>query len=218
MKKILITLFLGIILSAAGIAQPVSDRAVIPIGVTFQQILRIHVINGGNIEFVFNDISDYATGIQNGATGFYDTDVVVASSTDWQLHFGAEDATLLGTDNPLNTLALNNVGFTLAWTGSNLCCFPGDDIVMGAAYLDADATPNGLKQFTGGAADLLLTDGATPTGSGGDATQNAFVILWECGTLAAGSASSPMNAVSILAQSPAPDRYVTNVFLDLEAL
>lgn len=218
-KSILIS---AAVLMTAGLAfaQPVSDRAVIPVGVTLQQILRIHVVNGGNVEFVFNTIDDYTTGIPNGGTGFYDSDVVIASSTDWQLHMGAEDATLIGTDNPANTLGIDNIGFVATWTGTNSCCVAASQVsgvtgnyntatVAGAAC--------GLKVFTGTAADLLYTDGGNVAGSGGTVLANAFTINWECGTAVAGG-TTPMAATSILAQSPVADRYTTNVFLDLEAL
>lgn len=219
MKKTILASCLGMIMAASAIAQPVSDRAVIPLGVTLQQILRIHVVNGGNVEFVFNDIDDYTNGIANGATGFYDSDVVVASSTDWQLHFGAEDATLIGTDDPTNTLALNNVGFTVTWTGTNSCCAAGNQVssIPGVYDNSATGTANGLVQFTGLATDLLLVDGGNVLGSGGDIIQNQFTINWEVGTIIGGG-TTPMNATTILAQSPPADRYVTNVFLDLEAL
>ena len=85
MKKSILAGAVALIIAGSAIAQPVSDRAVIPIGVTLVQILRIHVINGGNIEFVFNDINDYKVGIANGGTTFYDSQVVIASSTDWVL-------------------------------------------------------------------------------------------------------------------------------------
>lgn len=197
-------------------AQPVSDKAVIPMAVTFNQILRLHVIDGGNIEFVFNTIDQYNFGVPNSA--FYTSSVVIASSTKWQLHFGAETPLMMPTDNAANPgIPIDNIGFLIGWTGNHLCCFPGDDVMMGAAYSDADAVQNGLKLFTGTAADLLFTDGGGGT-SGGDVTDNAFTILWECGTQIGGSVSSPMNALSMLAQSPVPDRYVDNAFLDLEAL
>ena len=219
MKKTLIAACLGMTISGAAFAQPVSDRAVIPLGVTLQQILRVHVTNGGNIEFVFNDINDYKNGIANSA--FYDSDVVLASSTNWEMHFGAEDATLLGTDDPANTLALNNVGFTIAWTGNNTCCAAASQVTTATGIYDnSTATANGLVQYTGGAADLLFTDGGNVAGSGGDITDNAFTIHWECGTQVAGG-TTPMNngaGSSILAQSPPADRYVTNVFIDINAL
>ena len=72
MKKSILASAIALVITGSAFAQPVSDRAVVPIGVTLVQILRIHVTNGGNIEFVFNDINDYKNGIANG--GFYDTD------------------------------------------------------------------------------------------------------------------------------------------------
>ncbi len=216
MKKTILASAVALIIAGSAFAQPVSDRAVIPIGVTLQQILRIHVINGGNIEFVFNDIDDYVTGISNGGTGFYDSQVVIASSTDWDLHFGAEDATLLGTDNPLNTLAITNIGFTAVWTGTNTCCTAVTQVSGITGNYDTATTGGaacGLKVFTGAATDLLYQDAGIAAGSGGDVLDNAFTINWECGTLAAGT--TPMAATTLLAQSPDPDRYVTNVFIDL---
>jgi hypothetical protein len=220
MKKTLIAVCLGICFAGSVMAQPVSDRAVIPLGVTLQQILRVHVTNGGNIEFVFNDINDYKNGIANSA--FYDTDVVLASSTNWEMHFGAEDATLIGTDDPTRTLALNNVGFTITWTGNNTCCAAGNQVssITGNYDNSSTGTANGLLQYTGLAGDVLFTDGGNVGGSGGDITDNAFTINWECGTQIAGG-TTPMNngaGSSILAQSPAADRYVTNIFIDINAL
>lgn len=223
MKKTIFASAIALIIAGSAIAQPVSDRAVIPIGVTLQQILRIHVINGGNVEFVFNTITDYTTGIANGATGFYDSDVIIASSTDWRLNMGAEDApNMLGTDNPANILNINNVGFTAAWTGTNSCCAAGSQVVTGATYLNcATGTgliANGLAGFVVGAGgSVLFTDGGNVLGSGGTVLANAFTLNWEVGTFVAGG-STPMNTVSILAQSPVADRYTTNVFLDLTAL
>lgn len=216
MKKLILAGAASLLLLGSAIAQPVSDRAVIPIGVTLVQILRIHVVNGGNIEFVFNDINDYKNGIATGGTGFYNSNVVIASSTDWALHFGAEDAAMVGTDNPSNSLAINNVGFTTTWTGSNTCCGAGSQVTGITGNYNTATTGGlacGLKQFTGTGADLLFTDGNNILGSGGDITNNAFTINWECGTRQAGTTA--MAATNLLAQSPAPDRYVTNVFMDL---
>ena len=216
MKKSILAGAVALIIAGSAIAQPVSDRAVIPIGVTLVQILRIHVINGGNIEFVFNDINDYKVGIANGGTTFYDSQVVIASSTDWDLHLGAEAALMVGTDNPANTLNINNVGFTSTWTGTNTCCTALTQVSGVTGNYDTATSGGaacGLKVFTGGAADLLYQDAGIAAGSGGDVLQNAFTLNWECGTLAAGTTA--MNATSLLAQSPSPDRYVTNVFLDL---
>ncbi len=222
MKKSILASAIALIISASAFAQPVSDRAVIPIGVTLQQILRLHIINGGNIEFVFNDIADYTSGIANGATGVYDTQVTVASSTDWDIHMGAEDATLIGSDLNTNTIALNNIGFTCVWTGANTCCLVGSQLsaITSTGYASASNSAGtgiiacGLKAYAGDLTDLLLADSNSALGSGGTTSANAFTINWECGTKVITGTTS-MNATSMLAQSPSPDRYVTNVLMDL---
>lgn len=236
MKKTIITSAIALIITGSAFAQPVSDRAIIPLGVTLQQILRLHVTNGGNIEFVFNDITDYKEGINpvlNPAPSeaFFTTNVVIASSTNWSLDMGAEDANLIGTDNPANVLALDNVGFTLLWTGSAGaagCCGAGDDATtLNGAYADcataagAQGNANALLGYTGPLTCVLLDAGATD--NAGDILENAFSIIWEAGTGGGtafppvASASSPMNAQSLLDQNVLPDRYTTNVLLELEA-
>src|SRR3974390_1196228 len=162
MKKTIIISCLSMLFAYSAFAQPISDRAVIPVGVTLVEILRVHVINGGNIEFVFNDINDYINGITNSS--FYNSDVTIASSTKWQLHFGAEDALgLKGTDNPVNTIALNNVGVAITWTGTNSCCIAADQVqngVYGTGGANTIGVASGLQAYTGTAADLLLKPGA----------------------------------------------------------
>lgn len=209
MKKAIITSAIALIVTGSTFAQPISDRAVIPLGVTLQQILRIGIVNGGNVEFVFNTIDDYKNGIQNSS--FYDTRFTVASSTNWELHMGAEDATLIGTDNPANTLALNNVGFLLTFNGN--WTVASTNLAMGAGYATANVAEDNLIQFTGAAGDVLLQNGAL--NNGGDILDNDFTLNWECGTT-----DGTMNATAIIDQIPAvdADRYVTNVFLDINPL
>jgi hypothetical protein len=216
MKKTILASAVALVIAGSAMAQPVSDRAVIPLGITLQQILRIHVVNGGNIEFVYNSLTDYKNGIANSS--FYDTDVVIASSTDWTVHMGAEDATFLGTDNPANTLPLNFAAFIINTFGNNSVVGTQLDMVAGA-YDNADAIANGLKIYTGVlATDGLLTHGAGAT-NGGDITDNKFTINWQSGiTPAVGVGTTPASIISMLTQSPVPDRYVTNVLLELEAI
>ncbi|MBI4930286.1 MAG: hypothetical protein HY841_05955 [Bacteroidetes bacterium] len=228
MKKTILASCIAMIIAGSAMAQPVSDRAVIPLGVTLVQILRIHVTNGGNIEFVFNDIEDYKNGITNAqGNGFYDSDVQIASSTEWQLDMGAEDANLIGTDDPTNAthiMALDNVGFTCDWgtiAANNTCCSAILDVDRTGAYTDNISAlgvpniPNGLLQYAGVGTVILFTSG---TGNGGDVADNNFTINWECGTTPAVSANSPMSAINLLDQNIPPDRYVTNVFLELTSL
>ena len=58
MKKISFIAILAVCgLTAFG--QAVKDRNVIPVAVSLNQVLRMTITNGGNVEFVFNTIDDY---------------------------------------------------------------------------------------------------------------------------------------------------------------
>ena len=62
MKKLIFSFFaFGII--STGISQAVSDRTTVPLAVNLNQVLRLNILNGGNIEFTFFTIAQYKTGI-----------------------------------------------------------------------------------------------------------------------------------------------------------
>lgn len=219
MKKTILTSAIALILSFSAFAQPVSDRAVVPVAVTLNQILRIHVINGGNIEFVFNNMNDYKNGIANtGAGGVYSTDVVVASSTNWEMNFGA-DVLFTATDDATlaaGLLALNNIGFMVANTGANtmLAVVGGNSIINNNAL----TVFNGLGLYGAVASQSPMISPST-LNNAGDINDNAFSILWQCGiTPAVGVGTNPVNGTSILSQNVPADRYTTNVFLDINGL
>lgn len=185
-------------ISAAANAQPVSDRAVVPVAVTLNQILRLNVTNGGNIEFVFNRIDQYENGIANAA--MYDTDIDVSSSSRWTLAIGAEDATFIGTDDPTATLALDNVGYQIISNGAH---------AFGTELTDPAAANAGVVALTA-FSTTVIGSAAAPTGNSGDRDDNNFTINWECGTT-----NGTMNATALIDQDNTPDRYVTNVLMDL---
>lgn len=200
-------------------AQAVRDRNVIPVAVNLNQVLRMTITNGGNIEFTFNSIDDYRLGLSgdagtsgsaNPATSdpMYVTDFTIASSTRWELSYGSEEATFIGTDNPANTLALDNVGFNLASNGAHT--FGAANQIVSAPTTDGTVIAD-LDVFP----TVLMTDAGTATANAGDATDNSFTITWRCGTVEGG-----MNATSLLDQnpSPTPDRYITNVLFELASL
>ncbi len=222
-------------IAVVGFSQAVKDRQVIPVAVNLNQVLRMTITNGGNIEFVFNSIDDYRLGLSGDAATsgsanpassdpFYVTDFTVASSTRWDLNYGAEEATFIGTDDPTNTLDLANVGFSLSENGAH-------DFEAGGAAQGTDLTAElfspptlngteiaGLENYP----VLLIDDNTFLLGgdaNAGDGTDNSFQIVWRCGTgpVEAGAAPVPMVATSILDQdpSPAPDRYVANVIFEL---
>ena len=201
--KILRYSLLLIIISCSipSFSQPVSDRAVVPVAVTLNQILRLNVTDGGNIEFVFNRIDQYQNGIPNSA--IYDTRLTVASSTAWELNMGAEDATFIGTDDPSNTLDLDYVGFQLTDAGNH---------TFGTEFIDAagaNAAAVGLATYP----VSVITSGAAPNGNAGDITDNIIIINWECNT--AGLNTTTGND-ALIDETVNPDRYVTNVLLDVE--
>lgn len=241
----------GLLLFAGStMAQAVRDRNIVPLAVNLNQVLRLTVTDGGNIEFVFNSIDDYKNGISadnalsapadpenagtanNPATSsaMYVTKFTVASSTRWKLDFGSEQAALEGTDNPANSLALDNVGFTLVNQGThdfNTTTNGTDELASPGTGLDGAAGTASdvcaLPIFSPGATDALIADNDdAAAANAGDATENSFEIHWRVGTTEtqAGGGAAPgygvMNAVSLLNQGDInPDRYVTNVLFEL---
>ena len=200
--KVCLTLMAGMF-SVNSYCQPVSDRAVVPVALTLNQILRLNVVDGGNIEFVFNRIDDYETGIANA--DIYDTQITVASSTSWQLNMGAEDATFIGVDNPANTLALGYVGFQI--TSDGVHTFGAELTDLGTANAAVIALPVYPVTVVGSRA---AATGVTT--NAGDILDNILTINWEANTATAGLLSAVDPIIDI---NQAPDRYVTNVLLDI---
>ena len=213
MKKLLLPIFVFGIISS-GISQAVSDRNTVPVAVNLNRVLRMSVNTGGNIEFTFNTIDDYKNGLSgdaatstsaNPATSnpMYLTTFTVAASTKWTLQYGAEEGTFIGVDNPASTLALNNVGFNLASTGTH---------VFGTELVSAPTTNGGVIADLDVYPTALIADGANAAANAGDATDNAFTMTWRVGT-----SEGDMFATKLIEQSITPDRYVTNVLFNLVA-
>lgn len=226
--------FFSIALLLCGVstfAQAVKDRNVIPVAVNLNQVLRMTVTNGGNIEFVFNTIEDYKNGLSADAltTGssnpttsnsFYKTDFTVSSSTRWALTYGSEEPSFVGSDNPnpATPFELSNVGFKITNLGLNK--FEGAGLAKGStlgASLYSFPTDNAnevaaLEVYP----RLLIEDNDQTDANAGDGVDNSFTLNWRCGTAEAG-AVVPMKDVKLIDQSPspAPDRYVVNVLFDL---
>ena len=222
MKKIAYLVAAFLLWGSTANAQAVRDRNVIPLAVNLNQVLRMSITDGGNIEFTFNSIDDYRFGLSgdagtsgsaNPATSdpMYVSNFVIASSTRWELSYGSEEATFIGTDNPANTLTLDNVGFTLVSNGIHVF---GTEITS-APTVDGTEV-SALEQFP----VVLITDNGNPLSSAGDVLDNDFTIIWRAGTAEVGAAPVTMNPVVLLEQnpSPTPDRYVTNVLFELAAL
>ncbi|HEY6914919.1 MAG TPA: hypothetical protein VI413_09610 [Paludibacter sp.] len=205
--------------------QAVKDRNVIPVAVNLNQVLRMTVTNGGNIEFVFNTIDQYKNGLSaaTATTGvFYETDFTIASSTRWKLTYGAETSTFVGTDNPANQLALDNVGFELTESGAHSFEATLVKATTAGAELYSAPTFGGAEVAALEAYPVVLIEdndqaGADASANAGDATDNTFKMSWRCGTKESQGLTTPMNAVALIDQqpTPTPDRYVVNVLFDL---
>lgn len=194
MRKLLFTLALAV-LSQVSFGQAVNDQAIIPVSVTLNSILRLTVVSGGNIDFVVNTIDQYTNGINSGGgDARWQTNFTVSSSQDFDVTLAAEDANLMGQDDPGHTMLLDNIGFDLTESGS------GADPANWAL-------PTAVLPLNNAAQDIVT--GAAGA-SAGDATQNNFTIQWRLGT-----GEGTMNGQSLLEQSLSPDRYITNVFLEL---
>ncbi len=198
MKKVIIFICGLFLMTSVASAQGVDDRAVIPVAVTLNSILRLNVVSGGNIEFNFNTLKDYTSGISN--SDGYNTKFTVASSVNWEVVVYAEEAILTGTDNEggVNTRPVDNIGYQVATTGTG----------AGTAYI----IPSLSAVVALTSAETTLVGNGVDSNAG-DISQNAFTIQWRCGT-----SEGDMAATSILAQSVAPDRYATNVFISLIAV
>ncbi len=200
MKKLLLGFISLILVGQVGFSQPVSDQAVIPMAITVNSILRLNIVSGGNIEFVFNSINDVSSGIANATA--YDTRFTVASTTNWTLNFGTDLGAFTATGG--GTIPLDMVALILADdAGGN--CFTGGRCDNTVAY------------SPGGGIGVLVNSGtliSNGTGNVGNSTVNAFVINWECNTA---NATSRFTAAGGTVNA-APGRYSANVFLSLVAL
>lgn len=198
MKKILLLTFIALLVyQGSSFAQAVDDRAVVPIAVTLNSILRLNVKSGGNIEFNFNNLEQYENGISNSTE--YDTKITIASSTNWRLSMYAEDQALVSSDssNASTSLALDYIGYSVGHDGADASVFNITPDYSGPTWDALTATsPNYIIQSAG-------------TGNAGGVENNNFTIHWSCGDPGQGAASTMLGA------GATGGRYATNVFFVL---
>ncbi|MFP3860751.1 MAG: hypothetical protein ACLFUW_08005 [Bacteroidales bacterium] len=206
MKKLIVLLlvvFFGVNLQS--FSQAVDDRAVVPVSVTLNSILRLNVESGGNIEFNFNTLEQYESGISGiGENDQYSTKLTIASSVNWDLVMGAEDDGLVSTDDTTTEAGVMDLGYItyeVAYTGSDL---------------DVGTTGDVDIPSSGNATELLqLTDDMDPIieavgNNAGDVNKNEFRVDWACG-------STDDNAIGrLLGSDLTGGRYSTNVFFILQ--
>ncbi|MFC2137518.1 hypothetical protein ACFLTE_05020 [Bacteroidota bacterium] len=182
MKKIALILC-GAFIYLASYGQAVNDKAVIPVSVNLNQILRLNIVSGGNIEFTFNTITDYTGGLTGTQ---YQTTFNVTSSVIYDVNFYSESANMQGNDDAANTIASGFVALSVT------------DNAGGATV---DATWQLLDDIVGIGNQATLID-ASPAGAA-TAAANQWVVSWECATA---------NTDGSLLGQPA-DRYSVNTFI-----
>jgi len=185
MKK-LIFAFTVLLFSQFSFGQTVQDNATIPVSVTLNSILRLQVKTGGNIQFVFNTMDQYTSGI--GYTAGTTTTFTVASSTNFSVSMGAEDDALYGVETGDRVLTTGSIPL-------NVVRFN----VTGGTGIMAAATDLPLTIVT---APTVIVDAGV---SGAAGAANTFDVEWSAGTHA---------GLGVM-DYPA-DVYVTNVFLNLQ--
>jgi hypothetical protein len=156
--------------------------------------LVINIVTGYSIEFVFDEFDEYYYGIPN--TG-QDTYIRIGAIYDWKLQFKADQTVFYGTNNPANQMELNNVGVTVASTGTNQD--DGSNIINYAKVAPLALEGNDVT---------LMTKGALS--NRGYGIENSFVLNWEMGTR-----NGNMNPVNMVDQLLAPDIYTVNIILTL---
>lgn len=205
MKKyalLLLIMFMGY--HASSFAQAVDDRAVVPVSVTLNSILRLNVESGGNIEFNFNTLEQYQNGIDglpnvSGQNEQYSTKITVASSVDWDLEMGAEDDGLVSTDT-VGAVASMDLSYIIyeVWYGN-----------AGLTSSDIDVPSSGSPKALSTGTDIITS----AAGNAGDVNQNQFTIYWGCG-VPNGDASA--SAGALMGSALTGGRYSTNVFFTLK--
>lgn len=207
MKKLFSVFLIALLATAGLLAQPVQDNALIPVSVTLNSILRLNVVSGGNIEFNFNTMQDYQTGFDGNLTR-HQTNITVASSQNWDIYIGAEDANLINVDDETGAsfIGLDVIGIGVDDPGAFKIGTELDSYYDALGSDAAAAEWNPLIAYGTVDPDNLLLGNLG--GNAGDVASNSFLIKWCCASVANGQTAMLDNGYD-------PGRYTTNVVLTL---
>lgn len=213
MKKVIIGVLSLIFAGQVALAQPVSDNAVIPMGITLSSVLRLNVVSGGNIEFVFNSIADFQEGLYGD---MYRTNFTVASSTDWSLSAYASDFS-----GSAGNFGVGIVDYCIQdnGTGDIYDSDPGATNGRGSYYAGASiyaAPGDGDFVALTNASVVVLSPNAD--GNDGVAADNNFYIRWRCGVGAAPTVAPAGPSLINDWAGTGPGRSSTNVLVTLTAI
>ena len=203
MKK-LTTFLLAVVLSMGTLlAQPIQDKAIIPIGVTLNSVLRLNVTSGGNIEFIFNTIEDYEEGVNTARDQTrYRTIFNVAASANFDVLMYAE-TDFTNTDNydgtSSGTMGIGYLEYEIDKTSA----------ATGTVGTEWDFPSDAVLKMTLATAPTTIV--ADAGASAGSILQNEFQIDWSLGTNDA--TTSPLGYLIGLGFS---GRYIANIVLEVQ--
>ena len=197
MKKLMI-LFAAIFMFAVTSTQAQVTQGV-SMTVILTNVLELNLTGGNAIVFTFDTPTEWNNGMTAPDGGTTST-ITVNSSTDWYLTIESPALTPAGGGNNMDP---DNIGVWCESTGNYSF---GSEVTC--AYT-AVGSPLELET----AAATLIDNGS---GNAGDATDNAYTINWECGTM-----NAPMNSYSMLQHVALghfnPDTFTSTVTLTLAA-
>jgi hypothetical protein len=164
MRKLLLGAAM-LLFAQMGFGQMVSDNATIPVSVTLNSILRLTVTSGGNIQFVFNTMAQYGTGI--GYTSGTTTIFKVASSRNFTVTMTTENATFLGVETngtlPLNVMEWNMAGIGTGGFAAGKNVLTATQTIVPGGLAGAAGVPNTFNiQWSAGEANPILGLPALP--------------------------------------------------------
>jgi hypothetical protein len=155
--------------------------------------LVISITSGYDIEFVFDEMSEYINGIPNSGQSTF---IRIGAIWDWKLQFKADEIIFYGTD-PSHMMELNNVGLVVESTGTNQD--DGSNIINNAKFAPVALESSDVT---------ILTKGNDS--NKGYGIENSFTLKWEMGTM-----QGNMNPNRMLDQNLSPDIYSLNIILTL---
>jgi hypothetical protein len=158
--------------------------------------LVINIVSGYDIEFVFDEMSEYINGIPNAGQSTY---IRIGAIYDWRLQFKADEIIFYGTD-PSHMMELNNVGLVVESNGTNQD--DGSNIINYAKFAPVALESDDVT---------ILTKGSLS--NRGYHIENRFTLKWEMGTRLGN-----MNPVRMIDQMLSADIYTLNIILTLSVV
>jgi hypothetical protein len=170
MKKLVLLLTLMFALQAAMMAQVTTGN--ITFNAHLNQTFNLIIVNGDVQEITFATAADYNNGVIEGVGILPGTSLInIEATEDWDLTIECPDFLPFGVNGGTGVIPIENLGYEITENG-------------------AHGLVGGEVTYTGGNPDpVALTNATAPlismgtVSDAGDATDNAFTLHWQMGTM-----------------------------------